>query len=74
MSTLICSGQISRDDALNFLEQPLYDENELIRDRDYVLKKFGLTEEEWEDIMSLPVKQHAEFKTNLWIRKILGAG
>jgi hypothetical protein len=38
-----------------------------------VLKKFGWTEEEFEEIMNLPVKAHDEYKTDLWIRKLLGS-
>jgi N-acetyl sugar amidotransferase len=73
LSTMICSGQITREDALKVLEEPLYDENELHRDTEYVLKKFGWTEEEFEEIMNLPVKAHDEYKTDLWIRKLLGS-
>jgi hypothetical protein len=58
---------------LKELENPLYDEKELKRDTEYVLKKFGWSEEDFERIMNLPIKQHDEFKTDLWIRKLLGA-
>ncbi len=74
LSTLICSGQITREDALKRLEEPLYDESELKRDTEYVLKKFGWTEEEFREIMNLPIRQHDEFKTDVWIRKFLGSG
>jgi N-acetyl sugar amidotransferase len=73
LSTIICSGQIDRSEALKELENPLYDEKELKRDTEYVLKKFGWSEEDFERIMNLPIKQHDEFKTDLWIRKLLGA-
>lgn len=35
----IISGQLSRDEALRLMEEPLYDPAELARDRAYVLKK-----------------------------------
>lgn len=73
LSTMICSGQISREEALIELAQPLYEPNELQRDKEYFLKKFSWTEDEFDEIMNLPVKQHEEFKTDLWIRKILGS-
>ena len=72
LSTMICSGQITREDALKILDEPLYDPGELQRDREYFLKKFGWTEDEFEEIMNLPVKQHDKYKTDLWIRKLLG--
>ncbi|MFX1261508.1 MAG: N-acetyl sugar amidotransferase [Promethearchaeota archaeon] len=73
LSTMICSGQIDRAYALKELEKPLYDEQELKRDTEYVRKKFGWSEEDFERIMSLPVKRHDDYKTDLWIRKLLGA-
>lgn len=71
LSTLILSGQITREDALKTLEEPLYDEIELKRDKEYVLKKLGLTESEWEHLMTLPIRRHDEFKTDLRLRKLI---
>ena len=64
LSTLICSGQITKQEALKELEQPLYPMNELKADKEYVLKKFGLSKKEFEDIMRLPVRKHEDFKTD----------
>ncbi|MCT4645618.1 MAG: N-acetyl sugar amidotransferase [Carboxylicivirga sp.] len=64
LSTLICSGQITREEALAELQQPLYNEAELAEDKRYVLKKFGLSEGEFEALMKLPPKDHQSFKTD----------
>src|SRR5579871_3576786 len=64
LSTLICSGQLTKEEAINELQQPLYPENELKNDKEYVLKKFGLSEKEFDDIMTKPIKQHKDFKTD----------
>ncbi len=48
LSTLICSGQMSRQEAIHELEKPIYDPEELKADKEYVLKKFGLTEAEFD--------------------------
>jgi len=64
LSTLICSGQISKEQALIELKKPLYDQHELVTDKEYVLKKLGLTEDEFEAIMHLPVKRHQDFRTD----------
>lgn len=64
LSTLICSGQITKEEAVAELEMPLYDPKELEADKEYVLKKLGLSQEEFEAIMALPVRQHEAFKTD----------
>jgi N-acetyl sugar amidotransferase len=64
LSTLICSGQMTRQAALGELERPLYDPKELAGDKEYVLKKFGLSEEEFTAIMRQPPRKHQEFKTD----------
>lgn len=74
LSTLILSGQIERTEAMSVLQEQLYDEKELKRNTDYVLKRFGWSEKEFERIMNLPIKEHDEYKTDGWIRKLLGAG
>lgn len=71
LSNLVCSGQISREKALEELKKPLYDEEELKKDKEYVLKKFGLTEKEFEDLMKLPIKKHQEYGTGGWIYLLL---
>jgi len=64
LSTLICSGQMTRSAALQELEKPLYDPAQLQSDKEYVMKKFGLTPREFEKIMQLPIKKHAAFKSD----------
>jgi hypothetical protein len=64
LSTLICSGQLTKEGALRELEQPLYSPSELAADKEYVLKKLGLSETEFMAIMKLPVRRHQEFKTD----------
>jgi N-acetyl sugar amidotransferase len=64
LSTLICSGQITRDEAMRELGKPLYDPMQLKSDKEYVLKKFGLSAGEFENIMRLPVRKHSEFKSD----------
>jgi hypothetical protein len=64
LSTLICSGQMTREEALQELGKPLYPPAELKPDMEYVLKKLGLSQEEFNKIMQLPVKRHEDFKTD----------
>ena len=69
LSTLICSGQISKEEALEELKQPLYPEADLQNDIEYVLKKFGLTRKEFDQIMQLPVVRHDAFKSDLKLKQ-----
>jgi N-acetyl sugar amidotransferase len=64
-STLICSGQIRREEALAALEKPLYESTDLEADKEYVLKKFGLDNSGFEAIMKTPPASHETFKTDL---------
>lgn len=54
LSSLICSGEITRDEAIARLEAPSYPVEMQIQDRAYVLDKFGLTSDEFDAIMQLP--------------------
>ncbi len=61
LSTLICSGQLSRGEALRELERPLYQEEQLRADYDFVIKKLELTKEEFEKIMNAPTHLHSDY-------------
>lgn len=67
LSSLIRSGEITRAEALNELEKPLYEPQELKRDRQYVLKKLGFSETEFDKIMNEKPKSHLEYKSDEWI-------
>ncbi|MEP6728689.1 MAG: N-acetyl sugar amidotransferase [Bacteroidota bacterium] len=69
LSTLICSGQITKDEALKELEQPLYNEKELEQDKEYVLKKFGLSAAAFDEIMKTPRRMHQDFKTDTRLKE-----
>lgn len=60
-SSIIVSGEITRDEALKELEKPLYDEKELIEDKEYVAKKLGISNEEFEKILEMPITKHSDY-------------
>lgn len=64
LSTLICSGQISREEALKTLELPIYDAQELSDDTEYVLKKLGISSQEFESIMKKHPIPHEFYGTH----------
>lgn len=75
LSSLIFSGQISREDALKEIAKPTYPEGLLQEDFNFVLKKFGFTKEEFNAILALPNKTYRDYpnqsKVLDTLRKIL---
>jgi N-acetyl sugar amidotransferase len=61
LSVLICSGQITKEEALIEMQKPIYDPQLLKEDYDFVLKKLGLSESEFEAILDLPIKDHLDY-------------
>lgn len=68
LSTLIGSGQITKEEALSELQEPLYESNELAEDIEYILKKFQISEAAFNAMMEEDPRAHKEFKTDkaLW--------
>jgi N-acetyl sugar amidotransferase len=66
MSTLICSGQITRDEALEEIKKNPYPSEELLQeDREFLIKKLGITNADFESIMAMPVKAHTDYPSIL---------
>jgi N-acetyl sugar amidotransferase len=63
LSSLICNNEITRDEALEELKNPLYKPRELQDDIDYFIKKLELTKEEFDQLMHLPTRGHLEFRS-----------
>ena len=63
-SSQVCAGHLTRGEALKALENPLYTPDALREDREYVLKKLGLTEAEFEVIMREPPKSYRDYPSN----------
>ena len=77
LSTLVCSGQISRADALAALDAPIYPEGLLEVDRRFVLKKLELSASEFDAIMALPPRTYWDYPSYakhplLKSRRVLG--
>jgi N-acetyl sugar amidotransferase len=63
LSSLICAGQITREQALAELAKPPYDPKLMEQDRIFVIKKFGFAEAEFEALMRQPPVPHTSFPT-----------
>jgi N-acetyl sugar amidotransferase len=63
LSSMICSRQLTREQALSEMQKPLYDPNALREDIDYFKKKLELTDSEFEDYITSPRMSHNDYKT-----------
>lgn len=61
LTNLIFSGQISKEEALLELALPIYDEEVLAEDFQFVLKKLGFTESAFYDYIDAPEIDHARY-------------
>jgi len=61
LSNLICSGQMTREQALQEMNKVIYSESQIQEDLEFVTKKLGLSISEFEEIMALPVRSHSDF-------------
>lgn len=64
LSSMIVSGQMTRDEALAELDKPMYNEKLM---NDYIVfieKKLGITHEQFETIMAAPAHEHNDYKTD----------
>lgn len=68
LSALICSGQITREEALEELKNPPAKEDMLTNDKEYVMKKLGLSADEFNAIMTHPNKTFNDYPNTdgLW--------
>lgn len=60
-SSLICAGQMTRQEALLELDKPPYDPVLLRQDMQFVLKKFRLSESEFQAILNAPPRLATEY-------------
>ncbi len=83
LSSLIVANQMTREEALSELEKPLYDEKELKEDKEYIAKKMGISNEEFEKILEMPSHDYSDFpnmlikynrmkKVQYFVSKLLG--
>ena len=62
-SSLILTGQLSRDEALSKLARSPYDEAEIKHDFEYIATKLGISVDELQSYMDQPNKSHRDYKS-----------
>lgn len=64
LSALISSCQITRTEALNELSDPPATSNQIDQDKEYVIKKLGLSEQLLQEIINEPNKTFSDYPNN----------
>jgi N-acetyl sugar amidotransferase len=70
LSTLIMSGQTSRAEASRELDQPAYAGYMPQEDKEYLLKKFGFKEHDFEGIMGLAPRSYRDYPNSVFHTKL----
>ena len=60
-SSLICSNFMTREEALKLLENSPYEDEQVEKDITYVSKKFGITEDDFKNIINKPAKSYKDY-------------
>ena len=70
-SSLIMTGQMTREEALERISRPEMDEHFLKQEFEYVAHKLGLTVKELQEIFDSPIKTYRDYKNK---RGLIGLG
>jgi len=62
LSSMIVSGQMTREEALKELSEPLYDESLMNEYISFIKKTLGITDAEFEEMMNSEPHQHSDYK------------
>ena len=74
LSSMIVSGQMSRDEALEACKNPIVDEGLMTEYIDFIKKTLDISNEEFRNIMEAPTHQHTEYsydKLSIILRRIV---
>ncbi len=66
-SSLILTGQMTRDEALERLKLPAYDEETIAEDFEYIANKLDITEDQLRSYLTSPNKTYKDYKNQQFI-------
>lgn len=66
-SSLILTGQMTREEALEKLQTPAYDPETIDQDFEFVATKLGITVDELRGYFNAPNKSFRDYKSQMWI-------
>lgn len=64
LSNLVLSGQITREQAIKEMDRSPYAGVDFAEDREFVIKKLGITEAEFEAILNAPPRLHRDYPSH----------
>ncbi|EEX8228564.1 LPS biosynthesis protein, partial [Escherichia coli O145:H28] len=66
-SSLIMTGQMSREQALERISKPEMDEHFLKQEFEYVAHKLGISVENLQELFFMPKKTYKDYKNKRWL-------
>lgn len=69
-SSLILTGQMTREEALERLRKPAYDEETIHQDFEYIATKLGITVAELQGYLEAPNKTYRDYRNQAWVYNI----
>lgn len=66
-SSLIVTNQMTRDEALQALKSPAYDDAYEINEFEFIAGKLGISVSELRDLHKMPKKWFTDYKNDLWL-------
>lgn len=66
-SSLILTGQMTREEALAKLEKPAYDPNTIDEEFEYIATKLGISVDELRHYHSMPKKTYKDYRNQEWL-------
>lgn len=68
LSSLIVTNQLERDEAIEFLQKPLYQEDKMKKDIEFILSKLKVEKSTFNKVISSPPVSHDVYKKSKWIK------
>jgi hypothetical protein len=66
-SSLILTGQMTREEAIEKLKKSAFDAETIKQDFEYIATKLGITVNELQGYMDAPNKTYRDYKNQMWI-------
>lgn len=66
-SSLILTGQMTREEALEKISKPAYDEQQAVADMEFVAKKLNVSVDELKGLLDGPNKSYNDYKSKMWL-------
>lgn len=63
-SSMIVSNQMTREEALELMKKPLYDEEDMAKTIEMIKDRLDISDVEFDKVMSSPAHQHDEFRVS----------